>query len=150
METVMLNNGVVMPMIGYGTYQTPAYMTEQCVTDAIRVGYRSIDTAQCYGNEREVGLACRKSGIPRSELFITTKLWACHGFSDTLRSIDASLKRINMDYIDLLLLHEPTGDVHEIYRAMESAYREGKLRAIGISNFMEERYLDLVNHCKVD
>lgn len=149
METVMLNNGVSMPMIGYGTYQTPAYMTERCVADAIRVGYRSIDTAQCYGNEREVGLACRKSGIPRNELFITTKLWACHGFSDTLRSIDSSLRRLNMDYIDLLLIHEPTGDVHEIYRAMESAYREGKLRAIGISNFLEERYLDLINHCKV-
>lgn len=149
METVILNNGVTMPMIGYGTYQTPAYMTEQCVADAIRVGYRSIDTAQCYGNEREVGLACRKSGIPRHELFVTTKLWSCHGFSDTLRSIDSSLKRLNMDYIDLLLIHEPVGDVHEIYRAMESAYREGKLRAIGISNFLEERYLDLINHCKV-
>ena len=149
METVTLNNGVLMPLIGYGTYQTPSSMTERCVTEALKAGYRSIDTAQCYGNEHEVGLACRKSGIPRNELFITTKLWACHGFSDTLRSIDASLKRINMDYIDLLLIHEPTGDVHEIYRAMESAYREGKLRAIGISNFLEERYLNLVNHCKV-
>ena len=149
METVILNNGVSMPMVGYGTYQTPAYQTEQCVANAIRVGYRSIDTAQCYGNECEVGLACRKSGVPRSELFITTKLWACHGFADTLRSIDSSLKRLNLDYIDLLLMHEPTGDVHEIYRAMESAYQEGKLRAIGVSNFLEERYLDLVNHCKV-
>ena len=149
METVILNNGVTMPLIGYGTYQIPAHMTEQCVADAICVGYRSIDTAQCYGNEREVGLACRKSGVSRSELFITTKLWACHGFSDTLRSIDSSLRRLNMDYIDLLLIHEPTGDVHEIYRAMECAYREGKLRAIGISNFLEERYLDLINHCEV-
>ena len=149
METVTLNNGVTMPVIGYGTYQTPTHMTEQCVADALGVGYRSIDTAQCYGNEREVGLACHKSGIRRDELFITTKLWACHGYSDTLRSIDSSLNRLNMDYIDLLLIHEPTGDVHEIYRAMESAYREGKLRAIGISNFLEERYLDLVNHCKV-
>ena len=149
MEYVTLNNGVQMPVIGYGTYQTPPSITERCVADALRIGYRSIDTAQCYGNEREVGLACRKSGIPRSELFITTKLWACHGYQDTLRSIEGSLKKLNLDYIDLLLIHEPTGDVHEIYRAMETAYKDGKLRAIGISNFLEERYLDLVNHCKV-
>lgn len=120
METVTLNNGVIMPMIGYGTYQTPPRITEQCVADAIHIGYRSIDTAQCYGNEKEVGLACNKSGIPRNELFITTKLWACRGYQDTLRSIDSSLKRLNMDYIDLLLIHEPGGDVHEIYRAMET------------------------------
>ena len=149
MDHITLNNGVEMPILGYGTYQTPPRITEQCVSDALRVGYRSIDTAQCYGNEREVGLACRKSGIPRSELFITTKLWACHGYQDTLRSIEGSLKKLNLDYIDLLLIHEPTGDVHEIYRAMETAYKDGKLRAIGISNFLEERYLDLVNHCKV-
>ena len=149
MEYIALNNGVQMPILGYGTYQTPPRITEQCVADALRVGYRSIDTAQCYGNEREVGLACRKSGIPRSELFITTKLWACHGYQDTLRSIDGSLKKLDLDYIDLLLIHEPTGDVHEIYRAMETAYKDGKLRAIGISNFLEERYLDLVSHCKV-
>ena len=138
-----------MPLLGYGTYQTPPHMTERCVADALRIGYRSIDTAQCYGNEREVGLACRKSGITRSELFITTKLWACHGYQDTLRSIDGSLKKLGMDYIDLLLIHEPTGNVHEIYRAMETAYKEGKLRAIGISNFLESRYLDLVDHCQV-
>lgn len=149
MEYITLNNGVKMPILGYGTYQTPSRITEQCVTDALRVGYRSIDTAQCYGNEQEVGLACRKSGIAREQLFITTKLWACHGYQDTLRSIEGSLKKLNLDYIDLLLIHEPTGNVHEIYRAMETAYQDGKLRAIGISNFMEERYLDLVNHCKV-
>lgn len=149
MEHITLNNGVEMPILGYGTYQTPPRITEQCVTDALRVGYRSIDTAQCYGNEPEVGLACRKSGIPRSELFITTKLWACHGYNDTLRSIEGSLKKLDLDYIDLLLIHEPAGDVHEIYRAMETAYKDGKLRAIGVSNFLEERYLDIVNHCKV-
>ncbi len=149
MESITLNNGVKMPVLGYGTYQTPPRITERCVSDALSVGYRSIDTAQCYGNEQEVGLACRKSGIPRSELFITTKLWACHGYQDTLRSIDGSLKRIGMDYIDLLLIHEPTGDVYEIYRAMETACQDGKLRAIGVSNFLDERYLDLVNHCKV-
>ena len=138
-----------MPLIGYGTYQTPPSITERCVADALKAGYRSIDTAQCYGNEHEVGLACRKSGILREDLFITTKLWACHGYADTLRSIDGSLRKLGMDYIDLLLIHEPTGDVHEIYRAMESAYRDGKLRAIGVSNFLNERYLDLINHCKV-
>ena len=149
MEYVTLNNGVKMPQIGYGTYQTPPRMTEKCVADAIHIGYRSIDTAQCYGNEKEVGLACRKSGVARNELFITTKLWACRGYQDTLRSIDNSLKKLDVDYIDLLLIHEPTGDVHEIYRAMETTYKSGKLRAIGVSNFLEERYLDLINHCKV-
>ena len=138
-----------MPLIGYGTYQTPPSITERCVAEALKAGYRSIDTAQCYGNEHEVGLACRKSGILREDLFITTKLWACHGYADTLRSIDSSLRKLGMDYIDLLLIHEPTGDVHEIYRAMESAYRDGKLRAIGVSNFLNERYLDLINHCKI-
>ncbi len=149
MEYVTLNNGVKMPMIGYGTYQIPVRITEKCVTEAICLGYRSIDTAQCYGNEKEVGIGCRKSGISREELFITTKLWGCHGYQDTLRSIDSSLKRLDMDYIDLLLIHEPTGDVHEIYRAMETFYKNGKLRAIGVSNFLEKRYLDLVNHCKI-
>ena len=95
-------------MLGYGTYQTLPRITERCVTDAIHLGYRLIDTAQCYGNEKEVGLACRKSGIDRKELFITTKLWACRSYQDTLRSIDGPLKKLNMDYIDLLLIHEPT------------------------------------------
>lgn len=149
METVLLNNGVAMPLMGYGTYQTPPRLTEQCTAAAIRAGYRLIDTAQCYGNEREVGLACRRSGVPREQLFLTTKLWACRGYADTLRSIDASLQRLHTDYIDLLLIHEPTGPVHDIYRAMETACRAGKLRAIGISNFREERYLELVGHCRV-
>ena len=149
MENITLNNGVQMPLLGYGTYQTPPHITERCVSDALNIGYRSIDTAQCYGNEREVGLACRKSGIARSELFITTKLWACRSYRDTIESIENSLRRINLDYIDLLLIHEPTGDVNEIYRAMETAYKDGKLRAIGISNFLESRYLDLINQCKV-
>ncbi len=149
MKYVTLNNGIKMPQIGYGTYQTPPQITEKYVTDAIHIGYRSIDTAQCYSNEKEVGLACRKSGIPRKELFITTKLWACYGYQDTIHSIDCSLKKLDMDYIDLLLIHEPTGNVYEIYRAMETAYHAGKLRAIGISNFLEERYIDLLNHCNV-
>lgn len=149
MEYVTLNNGVIMPLLGYGTYQTPARITERCVADALEVGYRSIDTAQCYGNEREVGLACKTSGIPREEIFITTKLWGCRGYKDTLKSIEFSISTINMEYIDLLLIHEPTGNVHDIYRAMETAYKEGKLRAIGVSNFLEERYIDLLNHCSV-
>lgn len=138
-----------MPILGYGTYQIPPSITQQCVTNALEIGYRSIDTAQCYGNEREVGLACRKSGIARSELFITTKLWACRGYRDTLRSIDDSLEKLNLDYIDLLLIHEPTGDVREIYRAMENAYKGGKVRSIGVSNFLEAKYLDLLKHCTI-
>lgn len=149
MDHITLNNGVKMPLLGYGTYQTPSRITERCVTDAIRAGYRLIDTAQCYGNEHEVGLACRRSGITRSEFFITTKLWACQGYQDTLRSIDSSLKQIDMEYIDLLLIHEPTGNVDEIYRAMETAYKAGKLRAIGVSNFLETRYRDLLNNCNI-
>ena len=149
MEYITLNNGVQMPILGYGTYQTPPSKTERCVSDALKIGFRSIDTAQCYGNEREVGLACRKSGIARSELFITTKLWACRSYRDATDSIESSLRELSLDYIDLLLIHEPTGDVHEVYRAMETAYKDGKLRAIGISNFLEGRYLDLINHCKI-
>ena len=148
METVTLNNGVQMPLMGYGTYQTPPRITEQCVAVAIRAGCRSIDTAQCYGNEHQVGLACKKSSVPREDLFLTTKLWACHDYQDTLQSVDSSLRRLDLGYIDLLL-HEPTGDVREIYRAMETAYQKGKVQAIGVSNFLEERYLDLINHCKV-
>ncbi|MCH5276540.1 MAG: aldo/keto reductase [Desulfovibrionaceae bacterium] len=149
MEYVTLNNGVKMPLLGYGTYQTPARITERCVAEALEAGYRSIDTAQCYGNEKEVGQALRASGIPREKCFVTTKLWGCHGYGDTLKSIEGSLRAVNMDYIDLLLIHEPAGQVHDIYRAMETAYKEGKVRALGVSNFLEERYLDLINHCGV-
>ena len=149
MDYVTLNNGVEMPILGYGTYQTPARITQRCVEEALEVGYRSIDTAQCYGNEKEVGLACKKAGLPREDLFVTTKLWACHGYQDTLRSIEGSLKRVGLDYIDLLLIHEPSGDVHEIYRAMETVYKEGRLRAIGISNFLGKRFDDLVARCEI-
>lgn len=149
MKYAILNNGIKMPMIGYGTYRTPPAKTEKCVSQALKIGYRSIDTAQCYYNESEVGTACRNSGIPREELFVTTKLWACSGYKDTIASIDGSLNRLNIGYIDLLLIHEPTGNVNEIYRAMETAYGEGKVRAIGVSNFLEDRYIDLLNHCKV-
>ena len=149
MEYVTLNNGVVMPILGYGTYQTPARLTERCVTNALEMGYRSIDTAQCYGNEREVRLACKRSCLPREDIFITTKLWKCHTYEDALKSIDSSLCALNMEYIDLLLIHEPTGHVYDIYRAMERSYKEGKIRAIGISNFLEKNYIDLINNCNI-
>ena len=117
MEYVTLNNGVKMPLIGFGTYQMPARITERCVSEALRTGYRHIDTAQCYGNEREVGAAVRNSGLPREKIFVTTKLWGGRGYRDTLNSIENSLRALNIGYIDLLLIHEPTGDFNEIYRA---------------------------------
>ncbi len=147
MDTLVLNNGLKIPKIGYGTYQTPPSRTQKCVEEAIRIGYRHIDTAQCYGNEKEVWLAVENSRIPEDEIFITTKLWACGGYSDTARSIDGSLARLGK--IDLLLMHEPMGNVHEVYRAMEDALKEGKVKSIGISNFMPDRYLDLLAHCTV-
>lgn len=148
-KSVTLNNGVKMPRIGYGVYLIPSGMTERCVREALRLGYRSIDTAQCYGNEREVGVAVRKSGLSRNEVFITTKLWGCSNYRDTLSSIDSSLRRLDLDYIDLLLIHEPTGDIPEIYKAMEDAYRVGKLRAIGVANFLDDAYLNLVEYAEI-
>ena len=124
-------------------------ITEKCVADALSVGYRSIDTAQCYGNEKQVGKAVKKSGLARDEVFITTKLWGGRGYKDTVASIDSSLKAIGLDYIDLLLIHEPTGDYLEIYRAMEDAYKAGKLRAIGVANFLEDNFRRLCNNCTV-
>lgn len=148
-NTVTLNNGVEMPRIGYGVYQIPSSITERCVKDALTVGYRSVDTAQCYGNERAVGNAIRNSGIPRGEVFVTTKLWGGRGYKDTVISIDHSLNALNLDYIDLLLIHEPTGDFCEIYRAMEDAYQAGKLRAIGVANFLEANYKRLLKTAKI-
>lgn len=147
--TVTLNNGVEMPRIGYGVYQIPSSITERCVRDALSVGYRSIDTAQCYGNERAVGKAIKASGIPRGEIFVTTKLWGGRGYRDTVGSIDDSLKALGLDTIDLLLIHEPTGDFHEIYRAMEDAYKAGKLRAIGVANFLEKNYRSLLETASI-
>ncbi|MCC8023860.1 MAG: aldo/keto reductase [Clostridium sp.] len=148
-RTVTLNNGVEMPRMGYGVYQIPSVITERCVREALAVGYRMIDTAQCYGNEKAVGKAIQSSGIPREEIFVTTKLWGGRGYKDTLTSIDESLRKLKMDYIDLLLIHEPTGDYHEIYRAMEDVYRAGKLRAIGVANFLENNYRSLLSTAKV-
>ena len=148
-DTVILNNGVEMPRIGYGVYQIPSSMTERCVSDALSVGYRSVDTAQCYGNEAATGRAIKASGIPKDEIFVTTKLWGGRGYRDTVSSIDSSLKALGMDHIDLLLIHEPTGDFHEIYRAMEDAYKAGKLRAIGVANFLEKNYKSLLETAKI-
>lgn len=150
MEYVTLNNGVKMPILGYGVYQTPPEDTEKCVLDAISVGYRSIDTAQAYGNEQGVGNAIAKCGVSREELFITTKVWISNaGYEKAKASIEESLKKLQTDYIDLLLIHQPFSDYYGTYRAMEEAYREGKVRAIGVSNFYPDRFVDLSRFCEV-
>ena len=148
-KIIKLNDGHTMPMIGFGTYQMPQRITQQCVERALEIGYRHIDTAQCYGNEHEVGLAVRASGLKREEVFVTTKLWGGHGYNDTLRSIESSVREIGLDYIDLFLIHEPSGDYISQYRAMEDAQKEGLLRSIGVANFMEDNYLRLIGNCKV-
>ena len=150
MEYVTLNNGIKMPILGYGVYQTPPEDTERCVLEAIKTGYRSIDTAQAYGNEEGVGNAIEKCGLPREDLFITTKIWITNaGYEKAKASIEESLKKLKSDYIDLLLIHQPFGDYYGTYRAMEEAYKEGKVRAIGISNFYPDRYLDLVHFAEI-
>ncbi len=150
MEYVTLNNSVKMPILGYGVYQTPPEETERCVLEAIHTGYRSIDTAQAYGNEEGVGNAIEKCGLPREDLFITTKVWITNaGYEKAKASIEESLKKLKSDYIDLLLIHQPFGNYYGTYRAMEEAYKAGKVRAIGISNFYPDRYLDLVHFAEV-
>lgn len=146
-EFTELNSGLRMPVIGYGTYLTPARETERLVSEALEIGYRSVDTAQCYGNEAETARAVDRSGIPRDDIFVTTKLWGCRGYGDTLRSIDRSLSA--MGRIDLLLMHEPMGDFHEVYRAMEAAYKEEKVGSIGVSNFLEDSLRALLDGCDV-
>jgi len=144
METIKLSNGVEMPLLGYGVFQVSPEECERCVTDAIEVGYRLIDTAQAYFNEEGVGNAIAKSGVPRNELFITTKVWISNaGEEKAARSIDESLAKLQTDYIDLLLIHQPYGDYYGTYRAMEKALEQGKVRAIGVSNFQAGRFVDL-------
>lgn len=144
MEYVKLNNGVDMPILGFGVYQIPLEDTKRCVLDAIKVGYRSIDTAQSYFNESEVGEAIRECGIPREELFITTKVWIDnYGYEKCKSSVMESLKKLQTDYIDLVLLHQPFGDYYGAYRALEDLYEEGKIRAIGVSNFYPDRLSDI-------
>lgn len=150
MEFITLNNGVKMPVLGYGVYQVTPAECERCVSDAISVGYRSIDTAQAYANEEGVGAAIAKCGIPRGEFFITTKIWISNaGYEKAKKSIDESLRQLQSDYIDLLLIHQPFGDYYGTYRAMEEAYTAGKLRAIGVSNFYPDRYVDIVHFAEV-
>lgn len=150
MEYVTLNNGVKMPKLGYGVYQTPPDDTERCVKEAIEIGYRSIDTAQAYGNEEGVGNALAGCGLPREELFITTKIWISNaGYGKAKESIEESLRKLQADYIDLLLIHQPFGDYYGSYRAMEEAYKDGKVRAIGVSNFYPDRYLDLFHFSEI-
>ena len=144
MEYVTLNNGVKMPMLGYGVYQVDDLKEcEKCVLDAISVGYRSIDTAQAYNNEEAVGNAIKKCGIPREELFITSKVWISNGgYEKAKESIEESLRKLQTEYIDLMLVHQPFNDYYGTYRAMEEAYRHGKIRAIGVSNFYPDRFID--------
>lgn len=150
MDFVTLNNGVKMPKLGYGVYQTPPEETERCVLDAIKIGYRSIDTAQAYGNEADVGAAIKKCGLPREDLFITTKIWISNaGYEKAKVSIAASLQKLQSDYVDLLLIHQPFGDYYGTYRAMEEAYKAGKVRAIGVSNFYPDRYLDIAHFAQI-
>lgn len=150
MEYVTLNNGVKMPKLGFGVYQTPPEETERCVQEAIEAGYRSIDTAQAYGNEEGVGNAIAKSGLPREEFFLTTKVWISNaGYEKAKASIIESLKKLKTTYIDLLLIHQPFGDYYGTYRAMEEAYKEGKVRAIGVSNFYPDRFIDMHHFAEI-
>lgn len=143
MDNITLNNGIEMPILGYGVYQVKPEECERCVSDALAVGYRSIDTAQAYQNEEGVGNAVEKSGVPRSELFLTTKIWISNGgYEKANASIEESLKKLKTDYIDLLLIHQPFNDYYGSYRAMADAYKAGKTRAIGVSNFYPDRLID--------
>lgn len=150
MDTVKLNNGVEMPILGYGVYQVTPEECERCVADALGVGYRSIDTAQAYYNEEGVGRAVKKSGIAREDVFITTKVWISNaGYELAKASIDESLRKLQSDYVDLLLIHQPFNDYYGTYRAMEEAYKAGKARAIGVSNFYPDRFVDLSEFCEI-
>lgn len=151
MENVILNNGVKMPILGFGVYQIDdANECEKAVYDALITGYRLIDTASVYMNENAVGRAIKSSHIPRKELFITTKLWIQDaGYNNTKKAFFKSLKRLQLDYIDLYLIHQPFGDIYGSWRAMEELYAEGKIRAIGVSNFQQDRLIDLILHNKI-
>lgn len=150
MKTVRLNNGVMMPAIGFGVFQIEPKDTERAVSDALEVGYRMIDTASSYFNEAEVGSAIRNSGIRREELFITTKLWVQdYEYDDALRAFDRSMKLLGLDYLDLYLLHKPYGNYYAAWRAVERLYKDGRIRAIGVTSFSSERLQDLFLHNEV-
>ena len=151
MQTVKLNNGVEMPVLGFGVFQvTDLAECERSVVDAIETGYRLIDTAQSYMNEEAVGKAIKASGVAREELFITTKLWIqSDGYAGAKKAFENSLKKLHLDYLDLYLIHQPYGDVYGEWRAMEELYKEGKVRAIGVSNFQPDRLIDLIIHNEI-
>lgn len=151
MEYITLNNGVKMPILGYGVYQIENLKEcEKCVLDAIEIGYRSIDTAQTYGNEEAVGRAIKKCNVPREELFITTKVWISNaGYEKAKTSIEKSLKKLQLEYLDLVLIHQPFNDYYGTYKAMEEMYKRGKIRAIGVSNFYPDRLIDLIKFNEV-
>ena len=150
MEYIRLSNGVEIPLLGYGVFQVSPDECERCVTDALNVGYRLIDTAQAYQNEKGVGAAWRKSGIKREDLFLVTKVWISNaGEEKAYKSIDESLRKLQTEYIDLLLIHQAYGDVFGTWRAMEKAYREGKVRAIGVSNFQAGRFFDFAHYVEL-
>ena len=149
-QHVTLNNGVQMPIVGFGVYQIPPEDTERAVTDALEVGYRHVDTAAAYGNEDEVGRALRACGTPRDELFVTTKLWIHSAGEDGARKrFERSLERLGLDHVDLYLIHQPYGDVYSSWRAMERLLADGMVRAIGVSNFHPDRLIDLIDHNEV-
>ncbi len=151
MQNVILNNGVEMPILGFGVFQvTDLAECERSVRDAIHTGYRLIDTAQSYLNEEAVGRAIKRSGVPRQDLFITTKLWIqSNGYEGTKSAFDRSLKRLQLEYLDLFLIHQPYGDVYGEWRAMQDLYKEGRVRAIGVSNFQPDRLIDLIIHHEI-
>lgn len=146
MKSVKLNNGLEMPMVGFGVFQVSDEETEKAVLEALKAGYRLLDTAAVYGNEAGVGRAIKASGIPREEIFVTTKLWIQreNGYENTKKALEDSLTRLGLDYVDLYLMHQPFGDVHEQWRAMEDLYKASKARAIGVSNFHMDRLMDLI------
>src|SRR6266480_1512403 len=151
MKHIVLNNGVELPILGFGVFQvSDLEVCEQSVYDAIRTGYRLIDTAASYGNEEAVGKAIKRGGVPREELFVTTKLWISDaGYESTRKAFERSLQRLQLDYLDLYLIHQPYGDVYGSWRAMQELYKEGRIRAIGVSNFRPDRVMDLIVHNEV-
>ena len=150
MQYTTLSNGIQMPLLGYGVFQVPPQEAERCVADALSVGYRLLDTAQAYFNEEGVGAAIAKSGIPREEIFLVTKVWISNnGEEKAAASIDESLRKLQTDYIDLLLIHQAYGDVFGTWRAMEKAYKAGKIRAIGVSNFQAARFFDFAHYVDI-
>lgn len=150
MEYVTLSNGVKMPILGYGVYQVTKEECERCVLDALKVGYRHIDTAQSYFNEEEVGAAIMKSGVPREDIFLTTKVWIEHyGYEKAKASVSESLRKLKTDYLDLVLLHQPFSDAYGAWRALEELYDAGKIRAIGISNFYADRMVDFASFNRI-